>query len=49
METMDFEANLLKAVFKDVETQPKLQPLDGEVSQGLTGDDAHPDIRARGV
>ena len=45
----DFEANLLRKVCNDVETEPKLQPLTGEQTSGLTGDEARPDIRARGI
>ena len=41
----DFEANLLRKVSVDVETEPQLQPLDGENIIGLTGDDSKPDIR----
>ena len=44
----DFEANLLRQVCNDVECEPPLQPLDGEQISGLTGDEARPDIRARG-
>ena len=44
----DFQANLLRQVCNDVETEPPLQPLDGEQISGLTGDEAKPDIRARG-
>ena len=45
----DFEANLLHKVYNDVETEPSLQPLNGEHINGLTGDESRPDIRARGV
>ena len=44
----DFEANLIRQVCNDVETEPPLQPLDGENINGLTGDEARPDLRARG-
>ena len=44
----DFEANLIRQVCNDVETEPPLQPLDGEIINGLTGDEARPDLRARG-
>ena len=44
----DFEANLLRQVCNDVETEPPLQPLEGENIAGLTGDEARPDVRARG-
>ena len=33
----DFEANLLKNVCVDVETEPQLQPLDGKNIIGITG------------
>ena len=33
----------------DVEIEPKLQKIDNEGLNGLTGDDARPDIRARRV
>ena len=45
----DFEANLMRLVCNDVETEPPLQPLQGEKTGGLTGDEARPDIRARGI
>ena len=45
----DFEANLLHKVYNDVETEPSLQPLNGEHINGLTGDESRHDIRARGV
>ena len=45
----DFEANLLKKVCSDVETEPQLQAMDGEGINGLTGDNTKPYIRARGV
>ena len=45
----DFEANLLKTTLNDDEFEPKLQKIDNEGLNGLTGDDGRPDIRARGV
>ena len=45
----DFEVNLLKTLHNDVEAEPELQPIQTERLDGLTGDNAHPDIRARGV
>ena len=33
----------------DVETEPQLQPLDGENVIGLTGEESKPDVRARGI
>ena len=44
----DFEANLIRQVCNDVETEPPLQPLDGEIINGLTGEEAWPNLRARG-
>ena len=44
-----FQANLLKTILNDVEVEPKLQKIGNEELNGLTGDDARPDIRARGV
>ncbi|XP_066931552.1 uncharacterized protein [Clytia hemisphaerica] len=45
----DFEAGLLSEVHRDVEIEPPLQPIDGERVGGLNGDNARPDVRARGV
>ena len=45
----DFEADLLAEAHKDVETEPELQPVEGELIVGLAGENARPDIRARGV
>ena len=45
----DLEAHLLKKVCVDVETEPQLQPLDGENIIGLAGDESKPDLRARGI
>jgi hypothetical protein len=44
----DFEANLLRQICNDVESEPPLQPLEGESIPGLVGDEARPDVRARG-
>ena len=46
----DFEANLLAKVCNDVETEPPLQPITTErfSNSTLKGDEARPDIRARG-
>ena len=43
----DFEANLLRKVCVDVETESQFQPLDAESIIGLTGDESKPDMRAR--
>ena len=45
----DYEAKLLRKVCNDVETEPHLQPLEGESVTGAAGDNARPDIRARGI
>ena len=45
----DFEVNLLKTTLNDVEVERKLQKIDNEELNGLTGDDARPDIRTRSV
>ena len=43
------EASLLWKVCTDVETEPQLQPLNGEQIIFLIGNEARPHIRARGV
>ena len=45
----DFEANLLKTTLNDFEVEPKLQKINDEELNDLTGNDARPDIRTRGV
>ena len=45
----DFEANLLRKIHNDVETEPLLQAVNEELITGLTGVESRPDIRARGV
>ena len=44
----DFEAQLLTEICNDVEIEPPLQTLEGEIINGLTGVNAKPDVRARG-
>ena len=46
----DFQANLLTKVCKDVEVEPPLQPVTEErlTASTLIGDEARPDVRARG-
>ena len=44
----DFQANLLKKVCNDVEVEPMLQTITGEVVTGSQGDQARLDVRARG-
>ena len=43
-----FEAQLLTEICNDVEIEPPLQTLEGEIINGLTGVNAKPDVRARG-
>ena len=45
----DFEADMLSKIVNDVETEPELQPVTGEIIEGLSGNASRPDIRARGV
>ena len=40
---------MLKVVHNDVEVEPELKPILTEKLDGPTGDNACPDIRARGV
>ena len=44
----DFETQLLTEICNDVEIEPPLQRLEGEIINGLTGVNAIPDVRARG-
>ena len=45
----DYETNLLAKIHTDVETEPRIQPIEGEIVNGILGDNAIPDVRARGV
>ena len=45
----DFEADMLSKIVNDVETEPELQPVTGEIIEGLSRNASRPDIRARGV
>ena len=45
----DYEANLLAKIYTDVETEPSLQPIEGEIVNGIPGDNARPNVRARGI
>ena len=45
----DYEADIISKAHTDVETEPPLQPVNGEIFNGIAGDNARPDIRARGV
>ena len=44
----DFEAQLLTEICNNVEIEPPLQPLEGEIINGLTGVNAKPDVRTKG-
>ena len=44
----DSEADILSKIVNDVETERELQPVTGEVIEGLSGNASRPDIRARG-
>ena len=45
----DFEANLPKTIQSDAEIESALQKIYNERIDKRTGDEARPDIRARGV
>ena len=45
----NFEANLLRIVHNDVEFESQLQQVDNKQLNRLKEDNAHPDIRAKGV
>ena len=45
----DYEASLLCKLHSDVEVEPSLQPIEGEIVNGIAGDNARPDVRARGI
>ena len=45
----DFEADMLSKLGNDVETEPELQPVTGEIIEGLSRNPLRPDIRARRV
>ena len=45
----DFEADMLSKIVNDVETEPQLQQVTGEIIEGLSRNASRPDIRARGV
>ena len=44
-----FEAVILSKTVNDVETEPELQPVTGEIIEGLSENALRPNIRARGV
>ena len=44
-----FEADMLSRIVNDVETKPELQPVNGEIIEGRSGNVSRLDIRAKGV
>ena len=46
---IDYEANLVAKIHTDVEIEPSLQSIEGEIINGIPGDNARPNVRARGV
>ena len=45
----DFDADMLSKIVNRVETEPKLQPVTGEIIEGLSRNASRPNFRARGV
>ena len=45
----DFEGNMLSKILNDVEAEPELQPVTGEIIEGLSRNASRPDIRTRRV
>ena len=45
----DYEGNLLTKIHTDVETEPSLQPIEGEIVNGIPGDNDKPGVRASGI
>ena len=45
----DFEADMPSIIVNDVETEPKLQGVTGEIIEGLSGNASRPDIKPRDV
>ena len=45
----NFEADMLSKIVNDVETEPALQPVTGEIIEGPSRNASRPDIRAGGV
>ena len=41
----DFEADMLSKIVNDAETEPELQPVTGEIIEGLSRNASRPDIR----
>ena len=46
---IDYEANLVAKIHTDVETELYLQSIEGEIVNGIPGDNARPNVRAKGV
>ena len=45
----DFEVGMLSKIVNDVEAELELQPVTGEIIEGLSGNASRPDVTARGV
>ena len=45
----DYEANLLAKIYTDIETETSLQPIERQIVNGIPGDNARLNVRARGV
>ena len=45
----DIETGILSKRVDDVETEPELRPVTGEIIEGLSENASRPDIRARGM
>ena len=45
----NYEAKLSAKIHIDVEPEPSLQPIEGEIANGIPSDNARPDARARGA
>ena len=45
----DFYADMLSKIVNRVETEPELQPVTGEIIEGLSRNASRPNFRARGV
>ena len=43
----DFDADMLIKIVNNVGTEQELQPVTGEINEGLSGNASRPDIRAR--
>ena len=46
---IDYEANLVAKIHTDVEAELYLQSIEGEIVNGIPGDNARPNVRAKGV